>query len=396
MPSASKKNGLNRPPSMMELADELDLSVATVSNALRGCGAMTAATRQRVVAAAAKRHYRPSLLAQQLKQRSTRTIGMLVPMIGDTAYAPMLQAVERVARSNGYNVILGDTELSADLEREYTEMMMQRRVEGVIMIPYAPRPAAGEGHLLELEKAGVPLVLLDQDLPLPGIARVVADNQGAIRTAVRHLAGLGHRRIGFLYMAPVAWDFASRARLNGFRAAVAELGLTPEAAPELAVGEVAIGDEAAHNEHITQLVAQLMARPDRPTAIVVPTDMLAIKIMRCLWLAGLKVPDDLAVVGFDDILVAAHTTPSLTTMRQPAAAMGARAAERLFARIRGEAVTAATCEILPCELVVRESCGAGTPASLRHSDHFPKAAEPFGSNCPTPTVAERRAVTPRS
>lgn len=369
MSGVSKKNGLNRPPSMMELADELDLSVATVSNALRGRGAMTAATRQRVVAAAAKRHYRPSLLAQQLKQRSTRTIGMLVPMIGDTAYAPMLQAVERVARSNGYNVILGDTELSADLEREYTEMMMQRRVEGVIMIPYAPRPAAGEGHLLELEKAGVPLVLLDQDLPLPGVARVVADNQGAIHTAVRHLAGLGHRRIGFFYMAPVAWDFASRARLEGFRAAVAELGLTPKAAPELAIGEVSMNEETM-NAHIVQLVAQLMARRNRPTAIVVPTDMLAIKVMRCLWLAGLKVPDDLAIVGFDDILVAAHTTPSLTTMRQPAAAMGTRAAERLFARIRGDAVTAPEREILPCELIIRESCGAGKSAPVRIRNRF--------------------------
>jgi DNA-binding LacI/PurR family transcriptional regulator len=379
-------------PTIHELAKRLKVSVATVWRAINNKGRISATTRARVLAAIDTLGYRPSLVAQNLVNQRTGLLGVVVPMIGNTVYSPMVRAIEQEAFERGYNIILCDTGLDYDRERRYLDLLLRRRVEGVIMIPFAPRPTGGERHLLELEKAGVPLVLLEQDLPLPGIARVVADNRGGIRTAVRHLTGLGHHRIGFLYMPPVAWDFAARARLDGFRAAVTELGFAPEAAPELAIGDL-LANEDAIDRQIAQLVTQLMARHDRPTAIVAPTDMLAIKTMRCLWLAGVRVPDELAIVGFDDILAAAHTTPSLTTMRQPTAAMGTRAAERLFARIRGDTVTAPEREVLPCELIVRESCGTGRPMSTLRPARFSEAARVSGGH-PTTDQTKRRDVVP--
>lgn len=340
-----------------DLARHLEVSSTTVWRALNDSPRISLSTKERVLSAARQFNYRPSLVAQTLSRGKTQTLGVVVPMIGNPVYANIIRAVEQVAFEHEYNIILCDTDFQIDRERRYVDMLVRRRVEGAVVIPFGKRPSGGFEHLVDLEQnQSVRVVAIQNDVPEDRLNRVVPDNRGAARAMVAHLIGLGHRRVGFFHGGLPEWSHPMRERAGGYRLALEDAGLAYDEQLVVEAGSYAslLGDDPA--TFARERVADALRGPDRPKAVFVASDVLAIKVMEVAREVGLRIPEDLAVAGYDDILMSAHTPPPLTTVRQPAAQVGRRAASLLLQRIarpEGEAVH----ERIACELVIRRSCG---------------------------------------
>ena len=348
---------MNKAPTIHDLAADLKISATTVWRALHNQGRVSVETRQRVLDRAKAIDYVPSLVAQNLSHGRTRTLGVIVPMIGHPIFSALIEKIEAVAFSRGYNVILCDARLDIAREVEYARMLLRRRAEGVIVVPFSKRSRQWDSHLADLQKHGVPVVLLEQDLPSNRFVRVVADNFAAAAQMTRHLIDLGHRRIAFAFHPFHERDLVGRERLAGFTRAMNEAGLSKKIC--LLLDACEFGEKQVLHYHREKIVA-CFRRPDRPTALFAGMDMLAIRAMETLREMGLEIPRDVAVAGFDNIEFSQFTQPSLTTVQQPTEEMGRLAAEILFdgiERKRGRRKKT-LCERLPCQLVIRQSCGA--------------------------------------
>ncbi len=378
------------PPTIIDLAKLLRISATTVWRALNNSPRVSAKTRKRVLQAAARMNYRPSLVAQTLLRGKSQTLGVVVPMIGNPVYASLVRAVEQVAFQRNYNIILCDTDFKLDREREYVDLLSRRRVEGIAIIPFAARtvpssPASskskgdeddGYAHLTRLPRQGILVVAMQQDVPGQVLDSIVPDNRAAARDMTAHLIGLGHRRIGFLHGGMASWHLSIRERFEGYRQALDDAGIPQDDSLVLQAGSFESVLTDSSGDFHTEEVAAYLTRPNRPTALFVPVDMLAIRVMEVARdTLKLRVPEDLAIAGFDDILAAAHTSPSLTTVRHPTGQIGRRTAELLFEQLSAERVGvpkgAAVAvprqgvhERIACELIIRRSCGA--PASARN------------------------------
>jgi len=278
-------------------------------------------------------------------------------------FSALIESVEAVAFERDYNIILCDARLDIAREADYARMLLRRRVEGVIVVPFSKRSRQWDTHLVELEKHNIPVVLLEHELPSNRFAKVVADNFGAARDMTRHLLGLGHRRIAFAFHPGEERDLVGRERLAGFQHAMAEAGAGRQATLLLEACE--FGERQALRYH-REVIAACFQRRNRPTALFAGMDMLAIRVMETLREMGLHIPRDVAVAGFDNVEFSAFTQPPLTTVQQPTEAMGRLAAEKLFDRIEGKGTRSkrTRCERLPCQLVIRQSCG--TPFPTHH------------------------------
>ena len=363
------------PPTIQDLAKELNISSTTVWRALNDSERVSPKTRERVLAAAKKLNYRPSLVAQTLLRGKTQTLGVVVPMIGNPVYAALVRAVEQIAFDHKYNVILCDTNFQVDREREYVDLLSRRRVEGVIVIPFAARSGgnaepggtlAGYSHLVDLVHQRVPVVSMQQDVPGEEVDSVSPDNRPAARALTEHLIRLGHRRIGYLHGGIPEWHQPMHERFEGFRDALAAAGIGFDESLAMQVGSIPTIMNDGGPAFDADKVEAYLRRPDRPTAVCAPVDILAVKILAVARdRVGLRVPQDLAITGFDDIQAASHCYPTLTTVRHPSLQIGHRAAELLFERINqplaaeGEPESFTPVhERIPCELVIRNSCGA--------------------------------------
>jgi DNA-binding LacI/PurR family transcriptional regulator len=352
------------PTTIHDLARRLSVSSTTVWRALNDSPRVSSKTKQRIVSAARKFNYRPSLVAQTLSRGRTQTLGVVVPMIGNPVYASLVRAVEQAAFEHKYSMILCDTDFRPDREREYVDLLIRRRVEGVAVIPFAVRAGGGAGdfaHLAGLPGEGVEVVAMQQAIPDPRLDSVVPDNRAAARAMTEHLLRLGHRRIGFLHGGVPEWNVPMRERLEGYRLALESSGIGFDEGLVLQAGsfESVLTDDPGNFRPAA--VAEFLARPDRPTAVFAPVDVLAIKVMDVVRDMGLRIPEDVAVAGFDDIFMSGHTTPPLTTVRHPTGTVGRRAAELLFeafaAKREGRERREPVHERVPCELVIRKSCG---------------------------------------
>lgn len=349
---------MNKAPTIHDLAADLNLSSTTVWRALQNKSRISAATRERVLARARKINYVPSLVAQNLSHGRTRTLGVIVPMIGHPVFSALIEKIEATAFERGYSIILCDARRDIRREAEYARMLLRRRVEGVIVVPFSKELREWDTHLIELQKHRVPVVLLEQELPSNRFPKVVADNFGATQAMTRHLLALGHKRITFAFHPFHERDLVGGERVAGFTRAMAEAGLEKQARVRIDLCEFGEGHILRYHR---EKIVELFTRPDRPTAVFAGMDMLAIQILGTLHELGLSVPRDVAVAGFDNVEFAAFTNPPLTTIQQPTDEMGRLAAETLFDQIehrrasRREAIS----RRLPCRLVIRESCGAG-------------------------------------
>jgi LacI family transcriptional regulator len=344
-----------------DLARHLNVSSTTVWRALNNNPRISPATKERVLSAAREFNYRPSLVAQTLSRGKTQTLGVVVPMIGNPVYANIIRGVEQVAFDHEYSIILCDTDFRVDRERDYSDLLVRRRIEGVVIIPFAKRDAGDFEHLVELEREGVRVVAIQNDIPEARLNRVVPDQRGAARQLVEHLISLNHKRIGFFHGSLPDWSAPMRERHEGYRAALEAAGIQYDEKRVVQVGEyeALLTDDPA-SFHADRVRAEL-TRSDRPTALFVASDVLAIKVMEVARDMGLRMPEDLSVVGFDDIFMSAYAVPPLTTVRQPAAQIGKRAAELLLERIDRKAAEddddddKPVHERVPCELVIRKS-----------------------------------------
>jgi DNA-binding LacI/PurR family transcriptional regulator len=348
---------MHKAPTIHDLAADLKISATTVWRALHNQGRVSVETRQRVLDRAKAIDYVPSLVAQNLSHGRTGTLGIIVPMIGHPVFSALIEKIEEVAFTRGYNVILCDARLDIAREVEYARMLLRRRVEGVIVVPFSKRSRQWDSHLVELQKHGVPVVLLEQDLPSNRFVRVVADNFTAAAQMTRHLIGLGHHRIAFAFHPFHERDLVGRERLAGFNQAMAEAGLGKKA--RLLLDACEFGEKQVLHYRREKIVA-CFDGPNRPTALFAGMDMLAIRAMETLREMGLNIPGDVAVAGFDNIEFSQFTHPPLTTVQQPTEEMGRLAAEILCHGIERKAGPRKTalCRRLPCQLVIRQSCGA--------------------------------------
>ena len=349
---------MNKPPTIHDLAADLKISSTTVWRALNDQGRISTATRDKILRRAKDLDYVPSLIAQNLSQGRTHTVGIIVPTIAHPVFSALIEKLEAAAFERGYNIVLGSTHLELNREAELARMLFRRRVEGVIVIPFSQDdPGEWDAHLLHLQKQRIPVVLLEQGLPGGEFSRVVADNEGAAYEMTRHLIGLGHEHIAFAFHPFHERDFVGHERLAGFRKAMADHGLGRKARLLLDACEFGARQQLLYRP---ECVVACLREKDRPTAIFAGMDLLAIHILDTIRREGLQVPRDVALAGFDNIEFSKFTEPPLTTVQQPIDDMALEAARLLFDLIEKKKAKRAEilCQRLPCQLVIRESCGS--------------------------------------
>jgi DNA-binding LacI/PurR family transcriptional regulator len=328
-----------RPISLKVLGDYLDLSPATISLVLNnapGVRSIPQETRDRVQAAAKKFDYRPSFYARSLRRKQSFSVGVLVPELSDNYSVLVMDGIEEVLVEEGYFYLTASHRRKADLIEEYPRLLMDRSVEGFIAIDTALQ------HSFPL-----PVIAVAGHKKIEGVTNITLDHKRAAELALNHLYQLGHRQIAF--MRGQAHSSDSEDRWNSFMAIAKKLGLEvhPELTQQLTVN--------VSSPELGYPVVQQLLATNRPfTALVSFNDLAAIGAIRAFRDHGLRVPEDVSIVGFDDIQEAAYYNPSLTTIRQPLRSMGTNAARILLQRIRGSKDYPEHVAIVP-ELIIRES-----------------------------------------
>ncbi|MGH8778894.1 LacI family DNA-binding transcriptional regulator [Paraburkholderia sp.] len=326
--------------SIADVAEQAGVSVATVSRVLNGHSNVRPATRDRVLAAIDASGYRVNELARNLRTAESRLLLTMVPDVGNPFYAEIVRGIDSVARQHGYFMLLCDTGADPGRERSYFDLLRRRRADGAICLD----PAAVQQALAE-ESGALPWVACCEFDPAVGVPYVGIDNYRAAYDAVRHLLARGRRRIALVNSGD-SYLYA-RQREEGYAAALREAGITPD--PRWRVG-VASLDYAAGGA----AAAALMQLPESPDAVFAVSDTLAIGVIAGLRAMGRRVPDDVAVVGFDDISLAAQVDPPLTTIAQPMRELGETAARLLLQRLANPLANVPGV-LLPHRLVVRRS-----------------------------------------
>lgn len=324
-----------------EVARQAGVSVATVSRALNGSGHVKARTRDRVLEAARQLRYVPNGSARSLTTSRTRTVGVLLPDLYGEFFSEVLRGIDQTARRSRYHTLVSSSHNDA-AELEAALRAMSGRVDGLVVM--SPDIEAG---LLEANlPASLPVVLMNCPVEGSALNSIVTDNYGGAFAMVEHLLGLGHERIAILQGA--AGNHDALERLRGYRDAMAQAGLP--VAPELERP----GDFTERSGY--EATQRVLALSPRPTALFAANDSMAIGALRALREAGVSVPAEMAVAGFDDIPVSRYVSPALSSVHVAINEMGRRAIELLLATI-GDADHAAETITLPTRLVIRESCG---------------------------------------
>jgi LacI family transcriptional regulator, galactose operon repressor len=327
------------------VAAHVGLSAGTVSAVLNDSPSakhIPKATRDRIVAAARKLDYRPNFFARSLRKRRTLTIGVIAHEIGDGYGSSIIAGIESGAREKDYFFVTGVHRHDPQLFERYCRLLLQRGAEGIITVDY------NLAHSLP-----VPAVAIPGHTENENVTNIVLDHRHAAELALRHLYELGHRKIAILRGHPDSAD--SHHRWNAVEAVAREMGL--ELDPELVIQI----DSTESSPGVGYPYGKQLIETKRPfTALFAYNDISAIGAIRAFQEAGFRVPQDISVVGFDDIPAAAFHYPSLTTVRQPLRKMGETAVEILIARIEGEKEWRREVSVQP-EIVVRESTAPAQP-----------------------------------
>jgi DNA-binding LacI/PurR family transcriptional regulator len=336
--------------SIEDVARRAGVSIATVSRALRGLPDVATTTRDRVLAAAADLNYVASPFAARLASGRTATVGLVVPFVNRWFFGEVIATVEGELRRSGFDLLLYNLGDEAGRERFFDDMPMRKRVDGVIIASLV----LGDSEYAALEELNRPVALLG--IERPGLLSAAIDDIASARMAVEHLLALGHTRVGLIggdtddpmrFTPPLH-------RRDGYRDALESAGITPDPALEH-LGFFTVQGGAAATE-------ELLGRPDPPTAIFAESDEMAYGALRVIYARGLRVPEDVAVIGFDDQPFA--ELMDLSTVRQPVAEQALDVTTRLLAVIAdtGDEVPRQPAVRLPTELVLRASTeGARRP-----------------------------------
>lgn len=322
-----------------DVAREAHVSLMTVSRVINDKDGISEATRQRVQGVIDRLGYRPSKIARGLATQRTGTLGLVVPDNSNPFFSEVARGVEHAAYAEDYNVFLCNTEEDTEREKAVLESLAEKRVDGLILCS----PRLDDEDLLIAIKYFPATVLINRLLPGSGAAALRLDNQGGAKCGVQHLLQRGHRAIGFL--AGPDKSFGGQKRALGYRDALEEAGIPYNPAwVQHCTPMVDTGQQAA---------IDLLTRNPELTALFCFNDLIAIGALKACAQLGRKVPEDIAIVGFDDIPLASLVTPPLTTFHVSRYELGRNAAEHLLAQINGQINHADT--IIPVELIIRAS-----------------------------------------
>jgi LacI family transcriptional regulator len=331
-----------------EVADLAGVSRTTVSFVLNEVSGMRISeeTRQRVLEAARQLNYHPDATARRMVSGQTRVIGFVLRQDPDQAFSDqflpqVLSGLSQAAAAQGYHILFEPIPPD-DHSGAYLPLVHERHVDGIIL----SGPRYDDSELLKLAVEGEQVVLLGQ-LPGTGIPFVDVDNLGGAVTATNHLIGLGHTHIGFISNAPPVYT-ASADRLAGYKVALQNAGLPFD------TSLVRFGSFTIQSGY--QAMVELLNAKTLPTAVFVASDTVALGSIQAIRHRGLRIPEDIALVGFDDIPLSAFVDPPLTTVRLPAYGLGWGAADLLIRLLNQEEISNPS-ELLETELIVRESCG---------------------------------------
>jgi len=344
-----------------EVAKRAGVSAMTVSRVINGGVGVRPATRGRVEQAIADLDFFPNRIARGLTSSKTGAIGLIVPDLVNPFFTVVLRGAEMVARRAGYRVLLCNTESDLTLERSYIEDMMSHRVEGLIVAPVNDNSRL---NLSPLMRRGLPFVLIDRGVPGVDSDLVQADSAAGARRLMQHLTKIGHRRIAFI----IGSDDVSttRERARGYREGLAAAGISVEADLVIQTTVDRIGGYRA--------MQQILRLESRPTAVFAVNNMTAMGAMETIREAGLSVPQDIALVCFDDVEHLAVLSPFMTVVDQPAEKFGTLAVQLLLERIGGRAGERSRLVVLQPELIVRHSCGVQFRTSRSGSSGAPEVA----------------------
>ncbi len=325
-----------------EIAHEAKVSTATVSRALNAPEKVAEETRQAVMAVIERHHFVMDGVAMSLASRRTRTIGLIIPTITNSIYASSTQAIQQCAQASGYAVLVGVSEFDAGQEASLIRRLLERRVDGLILTGTTRASALYE----TLKRNGLPFILTWQPSEESELPSVAFDNFAAARLAMDHLIRLGHRRIGLICGRSEANDRALARRL-AYEAAMRGLGV--------AEAEWLIFERDFEFIEGRTAMHRMLDHRLPPTAVFCANDIQAIGALSECQARGVKVPDEMSLIGFDDLPISQYLSPQLTSIRVPASQMGYLAAEKLLAWIAsGEAPES---EVLPVTLVERDTTG---------------------------------------
>jgi LacI family transcriptional regulator, repressor for deo operon, udp, cdd, tsx, nupC, and nupG len=332
-------NGRVNMVTIQDVAKASGVSVATVSRVLNDSPSVNPETRDKVQEVIDKLNYRPNLLGRNLRRSETKMALVLLPSISNPFYSKIVRGIEDVAHRNGYNIMLCNTNGDKQREKVYMDLLRNRLADGVILM-------ASELNKDELSTIGIqfPVVQCCEYKEGAKVSHVSIDNKNAAYRVIKHLISLGHKRIGMISASNKS--VSTYLREEGYERALAENGIEPDKSL------VRYGDYSFKSGVVA--TKGLLDMKERPTAIFAISDMMAIGAIKEIKAHGLKVPEDIAVAGFDNISIASMYDPTLTTVSQHQYDLGCTVMEVLLRQIRGE-LKEPQDVLLEHELIIRES-----------------------------------------
>jgi LacI family transcriptional regulator, galactose operon repressor len=348
--------GKQQVATLADVARHAGTSVATAGRALGNYGRVSIETRNLVLKAARDLNYHPNEVARGMKTRSTFTVGLIVGNICNPFFSTIVRAVEATLIKPGYNLIVCDSDEDIGKETSHAQVLIQRRVDGVIISPTASPNGIGSEAAKMLSERDVPFVLVDRLVSGIKAPAVLADNVGGAFDAVKYLIHLGHTRIGIIVGRKTLGSMIARA--EGYRRAIASAGLPFD--ESLVVDGVDVEVQGGYNA-----AQHLLALATPPTAIIAMNNLLVLGALNAIREKGLQIPRDLSIIGWDDFDAASHLKTPLSVVDQPAQAMGTMAAEHLLRLMSGESADQPLEILLRCTLIPRDSCSAPRQESRR-------------------------------
>ena len=324
-----------------DVAERAGVSATTVSHVLNRTRRVDAGTVARVTRAIDELGYRPNAVARSMRHGQTYTIGVVIPDVSNPFFADLARAIEDLTFAGGYSAIFCNSDGDEGKEGRYLDMLLSKQVDGLLLI------SAGQSseRLRRVVETGPPMVIVDRELDDLGVSQVMVDNHEGGRLAGRYLVGLGHRRIGVIVGPDILRPSARR--LDGFRAELAVVGAD--------LSDDLITRGSFRSREGRTAMRSLLRLPERPTAVFAENDLMAFGAMGAIHDAGLRIPDDISIMGFDDVAFSELSTPGLTTVSQPLPQVAATAMRLLFERLRDRTLPP-TRVVLPVSLVERSSC----------------------------------------
>lgn len=330
-------------PSLTDVAARAKVSPSTVSRTITHSGKISQETQDHVRRIMAELGYKPNRVARRLRAREGKRhlIGLIIPNIQNPFFADLARGVEDVAYKNNFAVMLCNYDEDPKKELFYLDVMQAESVDGIIL----PPAHEDDPDVLRINRSGIPVVCVDRSLSDPTIDKVEVDNEQGSFGAVAHLIQKGHRRIGLI--SGPGDSSTGRKRLEGYRRAHAEAGL------EVDEALIRFGDYK--QESGRELTASLLSLPHPPSALFACNNLMLIGAIETIFQRKLHIPRQVAVIGYDDLPLAAVFDPPLTVVQQPAYEVGRQAAELLFRRLDNPKSETANVQLLP-KLIVRSSC----------------------------------------